>query len=61
MAVPQVRPDMTDEEILAVVEQIRADPGIARVLATAPRELSPNEAARIARLLWPRDRGSSRA
>jgi hypothetical protein len=49
---------MTDEEIRAGLARDRADPAIAAVVAKAPKDLSPGEAARIARLLWPRACGS---
>lgn len=46
-------PGMTDDEILARLAEARTDPAIQEILATAPKELAPDEAARIARLLWP--------
>jgi hypothetical protein len=47
-------PGMPDEEIEAGLAVLDADPEIQAFLATAPKDLAPDEAARIARLLWPR-------
>jgi hypothetical protein len=55
------RPDMTDDELAAELAGLRADPELTAWMAAAPRELAPNEAARVARLLWPRQAASRAA
>jgi hypothetical protein len=59
---PRLRwhPGMTDEQLAAQLAE-PPDPHVARILATAPKDLAPDEAARIARLLWPAGRAHEKS